>query len=226
MPDKLQQSHNQILFDHYDSKGPYKLGPYSSFSWRNDAKHILFTLARYKFVAKMLEGKQSVLEIGCGDGIGSAILLQSVGQLHATDLEQVVINYNDVPDDLRDRLSFSAHDITRTPLNKRFDAALSIDVIEHVDPSEEHLYMENVVSSLNDHAIFVVGTPNIEADKHASENSREGHINLKSGATLRNTMAKYFHNVLMFSMNDEVVHTGYQPMAHFLFAVGIGVKSQ
>ncbi len=29
----------------------------------------------------------------------------------------------------------------------------------------------------------------------------------------------YFENVFLFSMNDEVVHTGYYPMAHYLFAV-------
>lgn len=28
----------------------------------------------------------------------------------------------------------------------------------------------------------------------------------------------------LFSMNDEVVHTGYYPMAHYLIAVGIGPK--
>jgi hypothetical protein len=28
----------------------------------------------------------------------------------------------------------------------------------------------------------------------------------------------------MFSMNDEVVHTGFQPMAHYLFAIGAGTR--
>lgn len=34
----------------------------------------------------------------------------------------------------------------------------------------------------------------------------------------KNTMQRYFHNVFMFSMNDEVVHTGFHPMAHYLLA--------
>jgi hypothetical protein len=37
-------------------------------------------------------------------------------------------------------------------------------------------------------------------------------------------MEDYFHNVFVFSMNDEVVHTGYYPMAHYLFAVCAGKK--
>ena len=36
-----------------------------------------------------------------------------------------------------------------------------------------------------------------------------------------------FYQVLMdefnFSMNDEVVHTGYAPMAHYIFCIGVGV---
>jgi hypothetical protein len=34
----------------------------------------------------------------------------------------------------------------------------------------------------------------------------------------------YFENSFIFSMNDEVVHLGYYPMAHYLFGVGVGKK--
>jgi hypothetical protein len=37
-------------------------------------------------------------------------------------------------------------------------------------------------------------------------------------------MQQYFDHVFMFSMNDEVVHTGYFPMAQYLFALCTGVK--
>ena len=33
-------------------------------------------------------------------------------------------------------------------------------------------------------------------------------------------MKKYFHHVFLFGANDEVVHTGFLPMAHYLIAVG------
>src|SRR5262249_47894355 len=32
-------------------------------------------------------------------------------------------------------------------------------------------------------------------------------------------LEKYFAHVFIFSMNDEVVHTGFSPMAHYLFAL-------
>ena len=69
-----------------------------------------------------------------------------------------------------------------------------------------------------------MGTPNITAKDYASPASAAGHINLKNGETLKSLLLKRFHNVFSFSMNDEVVHTGYSPMAHYLLAMGVGVK--
>ena len=65
---------------------------------------------------------------------------------------------------------------------------------------------------------------NITAQHYASALSQAGHINMKSAETLRQTMESYFHNVFIFSMNDEVVHTGFHPMAHYLFAMGVGLR--
>ena len=41
---------------------------------------------------------------------------------------------------------------------------------------------------------------------------------------LKKTMQVHFHNVFMFLMNDEVVHTGYHPMAHYIIALGAHKK--
>src|SRR5947209_2814661 len=61
------------------------LGPWTSFSLLNDPKHMAFVLARYKFCAKMLEGKEFVVEIGCGDGFGIPMMAQAVKHLHCID---------------------------------------------------------------------------------------------------------------------------------------------
>jgi len=61
--------------------------------------------------------------------------------------------------------------------------------------------------------------PSIESQKYASEASKLGHVNCMNGEDLRNTLSNYFENVFMFSMNDEVVHTGFSGMAHYLIAL-------
>ncbi|CCQ53625.1 hypothetical protein CWATWH8502_2077 [Crocosphaera watsonii WH 8502] len=69
-----------------------------------------------------------------------------------------------------------------------------------------------------------MGMPSLESQAYASEGSKQGHVNCKTGKDLKALMLDYFHNVFMFSMNDEVVHTGFFPMSHYLFALGVGKK--
>jgi hypothetical protein len=63
--------------------------------------------------------------------------------------------------------------------------------------------------------------PSLESQIYASPQSKEGHINCKTGMSLKKTLEKHFKNVFLFSMNDEVIHTGYYPMAHYLLALCI-----
>ena len=62
----------------------------------------------------------------------------------------------------------------------------------------------------------------LESQLHASQASKEGHVNCKSGPELQATLSRYFANVVVFSMNDEVIHTGYQKMSHYLMALCFG----
>jgi hypothetical protein len=67
--------------------------------------------------------------------------------------------------------------------------------------------------------VVIVGMPSLESQAHASPQSKAGHVNCKSGKALKSVLEKHFHNVFLFSMNDEVVHTGFAPMAHYLFGL-------
>ena len=66
---------------------------------------------------------------------------------------------------------------------------------------------------------MIIGMPSIESQVYASPGSKLGHVNCKSGPELKLLMEKYFQAVFLFSMNDEVVHTGFHKMAHYILAV-------
>ncbi len=215
---------NQIQFDNYNSRGGVVLGPYTSHIWRNDPRHLCFLLSRYKFCAKMLAGKKKILEVGCGDSFGTAIVLQSVDSVHGIDIEPLVIEDNIKRVEYGKRCTYEVIDITARSLNNDFDGAFALDVIEHIPSGLERQFMANIYSSLKPDGVCIIGTPNINAQQYASKESSEGHINLKSAETLRDLMSSFFQNVFIFSMNDEVVHTGFYPMAHYLFGAGIGLK--
>jgi 2-polyprenyl-3-methyl-5-hydroxy-6-metoxy-1,4-benzoquinol methylase len=215
------EAQNQVQFDTYEP-GKNALGPYTAHIWKHDPRHLGFLLARYKFVAKMLEGQARVAcEIGCGDGFGMPVVRQAVPRIVGFDFEPLVIE--DCLRRLGDRFHFACLDITQHALIGPFDAAYSLDVLEHIPLRLEAAYMRNICSGLAPDGIFVCGTPNETARAYASKASQEGHINLKTHSELRALMRQYFRTVFMFGMNDEVVHLGYGPMAHYLLAVGVGV---
>jgi len=203
---------------------PMRLGPWTSFSLLNDPKHMCFVLSRYKFCSKMMAGKKTILEIGCGDGFGIPIIAQDTEYVLGIDVDDRLINGN------RERLrkikniEFENINICEKVPKKVFDAVFSIDVIEHLDPHLEKTFMDNSCRCLKKDGILIIGTPNITANKYATDRSKVQHINLKGHKELRALLAKYFVNGFIFSMNDEIVHTGYYPMAHYLFAVGVGLK--
>ena len=225
---KTKEPQNQIQFDTYKERGPVQLGPWTSYIWRTDPRHLGFLLARYKFCAKMLAGKSEVLEVGCGDAFGMMVVLQEVQSVHGIDFEPLVI------EDARARLaaegvkrcSLSVLDIIERPVGRKFDAAYSLDVIEHIPPESEDRFMANIYGSLRLHAVCIIGTPNLEGQRYATPGSAAGHVNLKSGESLKELLSGYFDNVFIFSMNDEIVHTGFYPMAHYLLGVGVGLRNK
>jgi 2-polyprenyl-3-methyl-5-hydroxy-6-metoxy-1,4-benzoquinol methylase len=225
---KAREFQNQSQIDDYGSRGGVSFGPWTSHIWRTDPRHLAFLMSRYKFISKMLAGREKAFEVGCGDAAGTPVVLQTVKRVFAIDFEPLVL------EDARrryaaegdDRVRFAVHDICSAPVDEKgFNGAYCLDVIEHVPAEREALFMRNIVASLDRHGVFIIGTPNVTAQQYSSPASMEGHINLKSAKTLHELMAVHFHNVFDFSMNDEVVHTGYSPMAHYLFCMGVGVKS-
>lgn len=208
----------------WDPASEIPMGPNSSDQYRHDPKHLCFVLARYKFCAKMLAGKATVLEVGCGDAFGTPLVAQEANSVVAVDWDLEMTQGNLRRLAFVGNCTFIHHDIVNGPVDGAFNGVYSVDVIEHIDPSVEHEFMKNSCANLSDDGIYIIGTPNVKAEAYARPPSKLGHINLKDAVQLRELLSQYMKTVFIFSMNDEVVHTGFHNMAHYLFAVGIGVK--
>jgi 2-polyprenyl-3-methyl-5-hydroxy-6-metoxy-1,4-benzoquinol methylase len=214
-----------LISEHIEYKDDerIRLGMMSSHRWRMDPKVLLFSMSRYKFVGKMLSGKNEVLEIGCGDGWGANIVLPEVGAIHCIDVDPVLIREcNDLKQ--AQGLSFGVHDMLNAPVQPRRDAAYLLDVLEHVEQKDEVRFLKNVALSIQPDGVCIVGIPSIQSQQYASKPSRATHVNCKSGDALKNVLERFFKNVFLFSMNDEVVHTGFSPMAHYLFCLCVGIR--
>ena len=184
-----------------------------SYEWNHDPKHLCFSLSRYKFVSKMFENMSSVLEVGAGDGFKSDIVSQSVKNLTLLDYTEINRDY------YKGTKEYIVHNFVKKKLNRKFDGIYALDVLEHIKKKDEKKFIINILYSLKKNGILVFGCPSIESQKYASKLSKKGHVNCKNKTDLKRIMLTYFNCVLMFSMNDEVVHTGYDKMSHYIFAI-------
>lgn len=200
------------------------LGPWTSYSVMYDPKHVAFVLSRYKFVAKMLEGRERVMEIGSGDGIGLSLVAQTVKHVYAVDWDRRLLDGNARRLKHLRNVSYVLADLNKKSPGLKVDAAYWIDVLEHLDAANESTVIEHIVRCLPDDGVLLTGTPNKTAHQYGSPQSKALHINPKTMDELRTLMERYFRNVFMFGMNDEVVHTGYAPMCHYIWSLAVGVR--
>lgn len=210
---------NQPNIEFAEKRGAVSLGLLKSREWIEDPRRFLFSQARYKFVSKMLSGRTSVLEIGCGDAFNAPIVMQEVKKLTVTDYDEEFIK--DAAERVPPEYPYVAkvHNFLDGPMPGKFDAAYSLDVLEHIDAKDERRFLSNIMGCLTPEAIMLVGMPSLESQAYASPGSKAGHINCKSAPDLKKLMSEYFNTVFMFSVNDEVVHTGYHKMAHYIIAM-------
>jgi 2-polyprenyl-3-methyl-5-hydroxy-6-metoxy-1,4-benzoquinol methylase len=219
MDRKTREPQYQICLDIAHREGLTPLGLMTNQVWKDDPRRLVFTLSRYKFVSKMFSGFENVLEIGCADAFGTRIVKQECKNVTVIDFDPVFID--DVKSRNTEEWMFNTyvHDILSGPVPGTFDGIFSLDVLEHIHKNAEDTFFRNINASLKDDGVLIIGTPSIQSQMYASLPSKEGHINCKSGDELKKLVLQFFERVFLFSMNDEVVHTGFYPMAHYLFAL-------
>jgi ubiquinone/menaquinone biosynthesis C-methylase UbiE len=200
------------------------LGRYTSQAYKDDPSALAFITSRYKFCAKMLGNSKTVIEIGCGDGFGSALVAQRVPRVICTDINESLLDDNRSRMEHFSNIEYIYHDFREMPFPETVDGIYLVDVIEHIFIEEEKSFLKNLCRSLNQHGVCVVGTPNKTSEQYASVFSREGHVNLKEYKDLQELSKEHFNNHFIFGMNDEIVHTGFPAMAHFQWLIGVGPR--
>jgi len=161
-----------------------------------DARRVGFSFARYKFVAKMFDGMNLVMEVGHGNGVYTKVVEQAVNRVDTYDLPEF--------------------DITTDTSWGPYDGVYMLDVFEHIAPELEYQMLDNLHACA---PVCIIGTPSLRSQEYASARSKQQHINCKNGDDLKASLRKHWRHVFMFGMNDETLHTGYFGMTHYLLAM-------
>ena len=106
-------------------------------TFRRDPQHAAFWFSRYKFVSRILADQARVLEIGCGNGFAGAMVAQTVKLLVQTDLAPTRASGIEQWNPVLGKYKLA-----------RFTAAYALDVLEHIPPRDEDVFVENIGRSL------------------------------------------------------------------------------
>lgn len=216
---KTQDEQYSYMFS--DDYKPTKLGKVAYSRWRKDPNSLLYSLSRYKFVAKLLQGRKNILEAGCGDGWCSRVVAQSSYKLTLSDYDPIFVKEaSEINSDL-ENVEYIVNDFIKTNIkDKKFDGFYCLDVLEHINKEQEDIFIKNIIKSCETNSIFIFGMPTLESQKLINPKNRDpGHINCKTKNELKKDLEKNFEIVLTLSMNDELIHTGNGNMAYYIFGI-------
>lgn len=198
---------------------PIQLGRYVSYWYHKTPRRMLHCLSYYKFAAKLIGNSKRVLELGCNEGLGTWVVAKECGFAKGIDFDEEAIvaakkNFTG------EQIEFSTEDVLQSTPAEEWDAVINFDVIEHILPENAEKFLSSMAAHLKPHGLAIVGTPSLISQQFASAFAQRGHINIYSHERLEEEMRKHFEFVFMFAGNDEVVHTGFMPLAHYFIAVG------
>ena len=183
--------------------------------------HVLIRLARDKFVTKMLKKTDSVLEVGSGSGLGAIFLAQHCN--HVTGIEVKTTEVEEARTlNKRSNVEFRACDLLEVPEQEKFDAVVSLDVIEHMSVEMGHRFVKAKASHMKDDGLMIIGTPSIHSFPYQSALSQASHVKCYDLPELLDVVNPYVKRTIAFSMNDELVHTGFAKLAWYYFVIGFG----
>jgi len=228
-------------------------GVHASHLWQDDDVRLASHLAHYRFVAAVMGARHDVAEYGCASPAGTRLVLQQSRQLTLLDPRPWVVS--DVQRRFQDggRFVVQLHDILSMPSPRPVDSVYCIDFLQYISRDEEDNFVRNLRDSLSrDFDFLLIGSPSYGAANSpdpqytpgddtpraiVTQLSRqnlpcrsksaldEARAYRRTGAELKALMQRFFQNVFMFSMVDDVAQAGIRPIAQHVFALGCGKKN-
>jgi 2-polyprenyl-3-methyl-5-hydroxy-6-metoxy-1,4-benzoquinol methylase len=210
--------YQELVDEIYERYPDITLPPEYAYFVEANMLHLLIRLARYKFVARLIKKTDRVLEIGCGSGMGGIFLSQHCAHVTGIDVKTTEIEAAHSIN-RRSNAEFKVADLFELEETSQYDVVIALDVIEHMPIEYGHKLVAEMARHLKPTGMLVIGTPSIYSYEYQSETSKASHVKCYDQAELVTLIEEYFGRTLAFSMNDEVVHTGFSKMAWYYFVL-------
>jgi len=126
-------------------------------------------LARYEYALKFIKSGNKVLDIACGSGYGSNLLVGQGARVWAGDMDEQVVTeakkkYN------KNNLNFKKMDAVELPFEDNyFEVVVSLETIEHIENYMK--FVKELKRVLKPGGQLILSTPNVVATKKLAINN-------------------------------------------------------
>lgn len=129
-----------------------------------------------------LHPRASVLELGCGIGSVSKLILENIphGSLTGVDFSETSVQLAKKSAS-RPNAEFITADLTRFSIQRKFDFITLFDVIEHIPVAFHQQVVELAASAMHEHSLFLVHFPNPDMTRFDRQHAPETlqHLDLE-----------------------------------------------
>ena len=145
-------------------------------------------LAAYHLVGPLVAGKK-ILEAGCGEGYGAALMAEHAASVVGVDYDETAIEMARAR--YSDRVDFRRIDLLELAKNSpgEFDAVTNFQVLEHLD--DPGPFLEAAAACLKPGGVLILTTPN----RLASVSENPYHVHEYVGDELATTLKRFFDRV-------------------------------
>ena len=167
-----------------------------------DPQHYAWHVARYRFALPFVVGKR-VMDIGCGEGYGAALLAPVAREVVAVDYSPAAVRHAQETY-RRDNLRFEVGDATALdPRLGQFDVVVCMEVIEHL--VNDQPLLSAAWAALRPGGRLILSTPNADVDllfeSVTGHEHYEYHVNMLSPRELRRRVRRYFGSVALYGQS-------------------------
>ena len=161
--------------------------------WAPDVQVVYEHLHRYLWAAQLVTDRR-VLDLGSGEGFGSAILSEAASSVLGIDLDELTVQHS--------QLNYSARNLTyevgsalelSSFEDGSFDAVVAFEVIEHV--AEQELVLDEIARLLGDDGVVIVSTPDRPIYGASNEKPNPFHERELTISEFTDLLSERFSNV-------------------------------
>lgn len=150
---------------------------------------------RYELAKKMCKAKE-VLDVGCGFGLGSELVLKS-GAKRVLGVDYSKDTIAEAKKNEKEGLTFEAHDALKLgTIKDKFDVILAFEILEHLPLNKVDTFISGIRGLLKKDGVLLLSTPNgVKTEYFWGRPYNTYHVKEYGGYELKHLLGREFGEV-------------------------------